>query len=43
MKINHDIPIKLDKSRQDAKQFQTGNGRFQQMVQTQIKRCKSKH
>ncbi|MBT2648826.1 YaaR family protein [Peribacillus simplex] len=35
MKINHDIPIKLDKSRQDAKQFQTGNGRFQQMVQTQ--------
>ncbi|MBL3645236.1 YaaR family protein [[Brevibacterium] frigoritolerans] len=35
MKINHDIPIKLDKSRQDAKLFQTGNGRFQQMVQTQ--------
>ncbi|CAK6470098.1 hypothetical protein BFRIG_00038 [Peribacillus frigoritolerans] len=35
MKINHDIPIKLDKSRQDAKQFQTGNERFQQMVQTQ--------
>ncbi|PAK38036.1 YaaR family protein [Peribacillus simplex] len=35
MKINHDIPIKLDKSRQDAKQFQTGNGRFQQMIQTQ--------
>ncbi|CEG24631.1 YaaR family protein [Peribacillus castrilensis] len=35
MKINHDIPIKLDKSRQDAKQFQTGNGSFQQMVQTQ--------
>lgn len=35
MKINHDIPIKLDKSRQGAKQFQTGNGRFQQMVQTQ--------
>ncbi|MEY8188105.1 MULTISPECIES: YaaR family protein [Bacillales] len=35
MKINYDIPIKLDKSRQDAKQFQTGNGRFQQMVQTQ--------
>ncbi|MFJ7367657.1 YaaR family protein [Peribacillus frigoritolerans] len=35
MKINHDIPIKLDKSRQDAKQFQTGNGRFQQLVQTQ--------
>lgn len=35
MKINHDIPIKLDKSRQDAKQFQTENGRFQQMVQTQ--------
>ncbi|MCP1492233.1 uncharacterized protein YaaR (DUF327 family) [Peribacillus frigoritolerans] len=35
MKINHDIPIKLDKSRQDAKRFQTGNGRFQQMVQTQ--------
>jgi uncharacterized protein YaaR (DUF327 family) len=35
MKINHDIPIKLDKSRQDTKQFQTGNGRFQQMVQTQ--------
>ncbi|MBT2617090.1 MULTISPECIES: YaaR family protein [unclassified Bacillus (in: firmicutes)] len=35
MKINHDIPIKLDKSRQDAKQFQTRNGRFQQMVQTQ--------
>ncbi|MFJ7932009.1 YaaR family protein [Peribacillus sp. NPDC096448] len=35
MKINHDIPIKLDKSRQDAKQFQTGNGKFQQMVQTQ--------
>ncbi|MES1042021.1 YaaR family protein [Peribacillus simplex] len=35
MKINHDIPIKLDKSRQDAKQFQTVNGRFQQMVQTQ--------
>ncbi|MCM3169920.1 YaaR family protein [Peribacillus frigoritolerans] len=35
MKINHDIPIKLDKSRQDAKQFQNGNGRFQQMVQTQ--------
>ncbi|MGE7763526.1 YaaR family protein [Peribacillus sp. NPDC097895] len=35
MKINHDIPIKLDKARQDAKQFQTGNGRFQQMVQTQ--------
>lgn len=35
MKIKHDIPIKLDKSRQDAKQFQTGNGRFQQMVQTQ--------
>ncbi|MFJ7855204.1 YaaR family protein [Peribacillus frigoritolerans] len=35
MKINHDIPIKPDKSRQDAKQFQTGNGRFQQMVQTQ--------
>ncbi|PEZ76968.1 MULTISPECIES: YaaR family protein [Bacillaceae] len=35
MKINHDIPIKLDKSRQDAKQFQTGNGGFQQMVQTQ--------
>ncbi|MCK1986359.1 MULTISPECIES: YaaR family protein [Peribacillus] len=35
MKINHDIPIKLDKSRQDAKQFQTANGRFQQMVQTQ--------
>jgi uncharacterized protein YaaR (DUF327 family) len=35
MKINHDIPIKLDKSRQDAKQLQTGNGRFQQMVQTQ--------
>jgi uncharacterized protein len=35
MKINHDIPIKLDKSRQDAKQIQTGNGRFQQMVQTQ--------
>ncbi|MFE4708886.1 YaaR family protein [Peribacillus simplex] len=34
MKINHDIPIKLDKSRQDAKQFQTGDGRFQQMVQT---------
>ncbi|WP_285769297.1 YaaR family protein [Peribacillus sp. SI8-4] len=35
MKINHDIPIKLDKARQDAKQFQTANGRFQQMVQTQ--------
>ncbi|MDV7767177.1 YaaR family protein [Peribacillus simplex] len=35
MKINHDTPIKLDKSRQDAKQFQIGNGRFQQMVQTQ--------
>ncbi|MET1176447.1 YaaR family protein [Peribacillus simplex] len=35
MKINYDISIKLDKSRQDAKQFQTGNGRFQQMVQTQ--------
>lgn len=35
MKINYDIPIKLDKSRQDAKLFQTGNGRFQQMVQTQ--------
>ncbi|MCK2021048.1 YaaR family protein [Peribacillus frigoritolerans] len=35
MKINHDIPIKPDKSRQDAKQYQTGNGRFQQMVQTQ--------
>jgi uncharacterized protein len=35
MKINHDIPIKLDKSRLDAKQFQTGNERFQQMVQTQ--------
>ncbi|MDP1421086.1 YaaR family protein [Peribacillus simplex] len=35
MKINHDIPIKLDKSRQDGKPFQTGNGRFQQMVQTQ--------
>ncbi|SIS12243.1 hypothetical protein SAMN05878482_1166 [Peribacillus simplex] len=35
MKINHDIPIKHNKSRQDAKQFQTGNGRFQQMVQTQ--------
>ncbi|WP_336866286.1 YaaR family protein [Peribacillus frigoritolerans] len=35
MKINHDIPIKLDKSLQDAKQFQIGNGRFQQMVQTQ--------
>ncbi|MBO0999568.1 YaaR family protein [Bacillus sp. SD075] len=35
MKINHDIPIKLDKSRQDAKQFQIGNGRFQQMVRTQ--------
>ncbi|MDM5282000.1 YaaR family protein [Peribacillus frigoritolerans] len=35
MKINHDIPIKLDKSPQDAKQFQIGNGRFQQMVQTQ--------
>lgn len=35
MQINHDIPIKPDKSRQDAKQFQTGNGRFQQMVQTQ--------
>ncbi|MDQ7861216.1 YaaR family protein [Peribacillus frigoritolerans] len=35
MKINHDIPIKLDKSRQDTKQFQTGNGRFQQMVRTQ--------
>ncbi|MCY8937058.1 YaaR family protein [Peribacillus frigoritolerans] len=35
MKINHDIPIKPDKSRQDAKQFETGNGRFQQMVQTQ--------
>lgn len=35
MKINHDIPIKLDKSRQDAKLFQTGNGRFKQMVQTQ--------
>ncbi|MGG0412445.1 YaaR family protein [Peribacillus simplex] len=35
MKINHDIPIKLDKSRQDGKQFQTGSGRFQQMVQTQ--------
>ncbi|MFE4077667.1 YaaR family protein [Peribacillus sp. YIM B13477] len=29
------MPIKPDKSRQDAKQFQTGNGRFQQMVQTQ--------
>ncbi|WP_249596724.1 YaaR family protein [Peribacillus frigoritolerans] len=35
MKINHDIPIKLDKSRQDAKLFQNGNGRFKQMVQTQ--------
>ncbi|MFP3512049.1 YaaR family protein [Peribacillus sp. SIMBA_075] len=35
MKINHDTPIKLDKSRQDAKQFQIGNGRFRQMVQTQ--------
>ncbi|MGG4268057.1 YaaR family protein [Peribacillus simplex] len=35
MKINHDTPIKLDKSRQDAKQFQIGSGRFQQMVQTQ--------
>ncbi|AMM91234.1 YaaR family protein [Peribacillus simplex] len=35
MKINHDTPIKLDKSRQDAKQFQIGNGRFKQMVQTQ--------
>ncbi len=35
MKVNHEIPIKPDKSRQDAKQFQTGNGRFQQMVQTQ--------
>lgn len=35
MKINQDITIKLDKSRQDAKQFQIGNGRFQQMVQTQ--------
>ncbi|RRN68237.1 DUF327 family protein [Peribacillus simplex] len=35
MKIKHDTPIKLDKSRQDAKQFHIGNGRFQQMVQTQ--------
>ncbi|MFD6438286.1 YaaR family protein [Peribacillus sp. NPDC060186] len=35
MKINHDIPIKLDKARKDTKQAQTGNGRFQQMVQTQ--------
>ncbi|TVX76150.1 DUF327 family protein [Peribacillus simplex] len=35
MKINHEIPIKLDKSRQDSKQFQTVSGRFQQMVQTQ--------
>ncbi|MFJ7748079.1 YaaR family protein [Peribacillus sp. NPDC097295] len=35
MKINHDIPIKLDKARQDNKQMQPGNGRFQQMVQTQ--------
>ncbi|WP_057915389.1 YaaR family protein [Peribacillus muralis] len=35
MKINHDIPIKLDKARQDAKHSQTVNGRFQQMVQTQ--------
>ncbi|MFD9628691.1 YaaR family protein [Peribacillus muralis] len=35
MKINHDIPIKLDKARQDAKQSKTVNGRFQQMVQTQ--------
>ncbi|MGE7604778.1 YaaR family protein [Peribacillus sp. NPDC097675] len=35
MKINHDIPIKLDKARQDNKQMQTGSGRFQQMVQTQ--------
>ncbi|MCK1995386.1 YaaR family protein [Peribacillus muralis] len=35
MKINHDIPIKLDKARKDAKQSQTVNGRFQQMVQTQ--------
>lgn len=40
MKINHDIPIKPDKSRQDAKQFQTGNGRFQQMVQTQDQKMK---
>ncbi|MFE4242958.1 YaaR family protein [Peribacillus butanolivorans] len=35
MKINHDIPIKLDKAQQDTKHAQTGNGRFQQMVQTQ--------
>ncbi|CAH0290958.1 hypothetical protein SRABI84_04204 [Peribacillus simplex] len=35
MKINHEIPSKLDKSRQDAKQFQTVSGRFKQMVQTQ--------
>ncbi|MGE7907857.1 YaaR family protein [Peribacillus sp. NPDC094092] len=35
MKINHEIPIKLDKTRQDAKKFQIENGKFKQMVQTQ--------
>ena len=35
MKINHDIPFKVDKTLQDNKQLTTGGNRFQQMVQTQ--------
>ena len=35
MKINHDIPFKVDKTLQDNKQLSTGGNRFQQMVQTQ--------
>ncbi|OIK08792.1 hypothetical protein SAMN05443252_1136 [Bacillus sp. OV322] len=35
MKINQDLPLSLDKARQDSKQVQTGNGKFQQLVQKQ--------
>ena len=35
MKINHDIPFKVDKTLQDNKKLQMGGSRFQQMVQTQ--------
>ncbi|MDQ0220920.1 DUF327 family protein [Peribacillus cavernae] len=38
MKINQELHLKMDKVRQDARQVQSGDGKFQQLVQKQDQR-----
>lgn len=35
MKINHDLHLKMDQIKQDARQIQAGDGKFRQLVQKQ--------